>query len=234
MSDQSGPTAPHGQGRGPGQAQGPGQGSHQGLWAGAMSTPGGRLAVIVAAVLGAVILVTGLGLSAVAVGRAVWDGDGGHRMGQGPDDDDAGRGHGMENGNGRGNGNGKGRGNGQGNGQGNGNGRGGGMLPGPPGTDGMGPGGLGVAGALHGELTTTNATGESVTLVFQVGEVTAYTPDASLTVRSADDFEATYAITGDTVTGTAAAPAVGAQVRVLATKEGMVLTRLAVMERPQS
>ncbi|MGB7818965.1 MAG: hypothetical protein WBL35_09570 [Ornithinibacter sp.] len=228
MSEQNGPTAPHGQVPGQSPDPGRGQGSPQGLWAGAISTPGGRLSVIVAAVLGAVILVAGLGLSAVAIGRVVWDGDRSHMMGEGHDDDAGGHGLGME----RWNGNGVGKGNGRGNGFGNG--RGGGVLPGSPRGDGAGPGGLGLTGSLHGELTTTGATGESVTMVFQVGEVTAYTADDSLTVRSADDFEATYAITGDTVTSTAAAPAVGAQVRVLATKEGMALTRLAVVERPQS
>jgi hypothetical protein len=51
-----------------------------------------------------------------------------------------------------------------------------------------------------------------------------------LVVRSSDGFEATYALDSSIAPATAATRlATGAQVRVLATKEGMKVTRLVVI-----
>lgn len=209
------------------------------------------MAVAVAALLGVFLLVTVLGLGAFAVGRAVLREDRGHLM-----SDDRGRpGDGMRQGPGNGKGLGQGQGNGRGNGRnkekdkntGPGHGRGNGprddedaapgMPPGlgqrAPGQGAPGRGVPGLGGAMHGELTTADADGQPVTRVFQVGEVTAYTEGKTLAVKSADGFTATYTITADTVTTRAAAPAVGATVRVVADKEGLAVTRLTVVERPQ-
>lgn len=71
-----------------------------------------------------------------------------------------------------------------------------------------------------------------MTTVFLVGEVTAYTAGESLAVTSGDGFAATHTITADAVTMRAAAPAVGAQVRVAAATDGLVLTRIAVGGQP--
>lgn len=200
-------------------------------WGEATSTDGGRAALIAVAILGALLLVTGIGLVAALATYDGWDRD--ERVGMGNQ-----WGPGMD----RGQGNGQKRGHGYGPGMGNkdrglvvpdddddlddlgrGNGMGNGM--------GMGRGGLPGAGAvLHGEFTT-NVTGTPTAMVFQTGQVTAYTAAKSLTVRSSDGFEATYALdAGVTTTGRGGTQlATGSQVYVLAAKEGMKVTQLAVV-----
>ncbi len=92
----------------------------------------------------------------------------------------------------------------------------------------MGGGGE-PGGVLHGEYTT-GVTGTPVVMVVQVGEVTAYTAGKSITVKSADGFEGTYDLSGQVATTRIGVPvAVGAQVRVVAAKDGMKATRLAVV-----
>ena len=93
----------------------------------------------------------------------------------------------------------------------------------------MGRGAAGLGAVLHGEFTT-NVTGTPTVMVVQTGQVTAYTAGKSLTVKSADGYEATYVL--DATTATAgrggAEPANGVQVRVLAAKDGMKVTTLVV------
>jgi hypothetical protein len=197
-------------------------------WGEATSSAGGRAALIAVVVLGSLLLLTGVGLLAALVA--------GH--------DDWGRGEHARVFDETGPGMGKGKGNGQGNGNGLGN-RGRGLDQGRPGPDGgpvvpgvpgvpANPGnglgrGLGALGdVLHGEYTT-NVTGTPTVMVVQQGQVTAYTAGESLTVRSTDGFEATYALDGAVATtrgGTVLAA--GVQVRVVAAKEGMKVTRLVV------
>lgn len=87
----------------------------------------------------------------------------------------------------------------------------------------------GLDDVLHGEFTTT-ATGDPVVMVVQVGEVTAYTRAESITVKSADGFEGTYDLTGPYASTRIGLPLeVGAQVRVVAAKDGMRATRLSVL-----
>ncbi len=216
----------------------PGQGAH-GLWDGALSSTGGRVAVVLAALFVTAVLVGGLGLSALAVGRRVLGEDHGPMMSQGREgpENGVGRGNGQGDGDEKGNGPKPGRGQGQGNGWGNGHGtdRGGpdAMMPGMTRGRGFGPGGSGLGGALHGEVTAAGAGGKAVTTVFQVGEVTAYTAGRSVAVKSTDGFTATYTITANSVTARGGAPVVGAHVRVVAAKDGMALSRIAVMGQPQ-
>ena len=92
----------------------------------------------------------------------------------------------------------------------------------------MGRGNGGLGAVLHGEYTT-NVTGTPTVMVVQSGQVTAYTAGTSLTVRSSDGFEAKYALDGTVATTRGAtALATGVQVRVVAAKEGMKVTRLQV------
>jgi hypothetical protein len=187
---------------------------------------------VAAAVLGVLFLVTGIGLAAALVAGhhrvgddrgavAGWRGDDGGMMGPG---------------NGMGRGNGYGRGQGQGNGNGNKNWSGPQQAPGQgtpanpvnpsdPGSGlglGMGRGMAGLGAVLHGEFTT-DVTGTPAVMVVQTGEVTAYTAGKSLTVKSSDGFEATYALdAAASATGRNGAQlATGTQVRVLAAKDGM-------------
>jgi hypothetical protein len=185
-------------------------------------------------VFGALLLVAGLGLTAALVANHDrWGRDEPASMsnGYGPM---------MGNGNGRGDGNGRGQGNRQApwddqqgdddapgvgpmgpQGRGNGDGRGMG--------NGMGLGAAGLAGILHGEYTTT-ITGTPTVMVVQLGQVTAYTPGTSMTVKSADGYQATYALDGAVATSRGGTQlATGVQVRVLAAKEGMKVTRLVVV-----
>jgi len=222
---------PGGQGApsGPGAGQGPGwagtataaaprpPGTTRRLWGEATATTGSRLALVAAAVLAVIVLVIGVGLVGSWVVHRI------DRVGLLEGSDDHGR-WGDEMGpnrdgmtphgnNGRGNGNGNGR--LQGGPQGQGNGRG----LGPGGDDdvpGLGVPGLGTL--LHGEFTTT-LTGSPTVMVFQTGEVTAYTARESLTVRSTDGYEATYVL--DASTTTRGTPVEGRQVRVVAAKDGM-------------
>ncbi|MFQ6171666.1 hypothetical protein ACK8HX_08675 [Oryzobacter sp. R7] len=200
----------------------------RGWWGQATSTGGGRAALVTAGVLGAVVVLVGAALLGAVVGRvADWGrhdrvaltqerSDRGwmdvpgqqRRLGQGE----------------------KGPGRGQdevgpgipGSRNGDGTGMRGGMGPG------RGAAGLG-GGVLHGEFTTT-ANGEPTVMVVQTGEVRTYTSGRSLTLRSSDGFEATYSLDDSVVTPRVAARLVtGAQVRVVAVKEGMKVTRLAVV-----
>lgn len=190
----------------------------RGLWSEATSTGGGRAALVAAAVLGTLLLVTGLGLVAALAGdvddlfdRSERDATSEDRrpglgLGRGQSDDDEREG----------------RGNGRGNGLG---------ADGRPGMGpGMGPGGLAAAGDLmHGEFTT-GVTGTPTVMVVQSGEVTAHTPGRSLTVESGDGFEATYSLVDSfATTGTGAPLDTGAQVFVVAAKEGLKVTRLVVL-----
>jgi hypothetical protein len=223
----AGPGAPP-QGYGvPAAARGP---SGPGRWWGeATSSPGSRAVLVVFGVLAVVVLLVGAGLvgsfvvhrvqhAVVASGsddQRRW-GDDQQRGGDTPFGNN---GRGRGNGNGRedggrggsdrgpGNGNGLGQGNGNGLGQGNGMGRGNGMgvLP-------------GLGSVLHGEFTTS-LTGAPVVMLFQTGEVTDVTEGTSLTVRSTDGFDATYALDASTTT-VGGVPATGDQVRVVAAKQG--------------
>lgn len=94
--------------------------------------------------------------------------------------------------------------------------------------------GLGALGGdiLHGEFTSQSNGAPAVMLV-QTGEVTTYTSGRSLTVRSSDGFSATYSLDGSvTPSGGVARLATGVQVRVVAAKEGMKVTRLVVVTSP--
>lgn len=233
MGAMSTPTAPV-----PQHPQGPPPAQRDGWFSQATSTTGGRIAVVAAALFGTLLLMTGVGLVAALVG-GVADGFGDDERVMMSDRDGPGNGRGMglglgqdkdkdkgNQGNGQGNGPGnKGQGN---NGQGNGpenNGQGNG-----PGNNGQGMGRVagGIDGVLHGEFTT-NVTGDPTVMVVQSGLVTAYTPGTSLTVKSADGFEATYVLDATVATMRGAADlVVGAQVQVVAAKEGLKLTRLAV------
>lgn len=213
-----------------------------GWWRQATSTGGGRAALVVAGVLGVLFLVAGIGLAAaLAVGHHRYDDRGSLTSSRG-DDGMMGRGNGMGPGNGYGRGQGNGKGNGnknwnppgpqQGPGQAN---PGNPANPGAPG-NGMGPGmGRGLAGlggaVLHGEFTT-DVTGTPAVMVVQTGQVTAYTAGKSLTVKSTDGFEATYTLDASTpATGRAGAQlATGAQVRVLAAKDGMKVVWLGAAD----
>ncbi|MEO7421786.1 MAG: hypothetical protein ABIU87_05255 [Ornithinibacter sp.] len=234
------PAAPSAAARRPGRGAG-------GLWDGALSSTGGRVAVVLAALFVTLFLVGGLGLSALAVGRRVLGEDHGPMMSQGRDGpwNGMGRGNGQSNGDenrhgdekGKGNGPGPGRDQGLGHGWGNGNGTDRGVpegtMPGIPRGEGFGHGGFGPGGALHGEVTAAGVGGQVVTTVFQLGEVTAYTPGRSVAVKSTDGFTATYTITADTGTARGGTPVLGAKVRVIAAKDGLALTRIAVVGQPQ-
>jgi hypothetical protein len=67
--------------------------------------------------------------------------------------------------------------------------------------DRMGPG---FGGVLHGRVTVPKAGGGYQTLDFQNGTVTKVSM-ASVTVKSADGFTATYTVTGQTIVGAQAA-----------------------------
>jgi len=222
----------------PAGAAGPSSGPRH-WWGEATSTGGGRAALGLAAVMAALLVVVGLGLTtALVVSHARVDRGVGMGMRDGRDDVG-------EQGPGMGRGNGK---NGQGNGVGRGRGNGNGVpqlpgqgAPGAPGTQGapgsggpsrpgMGMGaGAALGAVLHGEFTTT-VTGTPTVMVVQTGQVTAYTAGKSLAVKSTDGFTATYTLDGTApVLGAAATPvAVGATVRVVAAKEGMKVTAVVV------
>lgn len=100
------------------------------------------------------------------------------------------------------------------------------------GAQGGGMGGLGLAGALHGEVTIRGLDGTPTAMLFQIGEVTSYTPGSKLGVRSSDGFEASYTVSDATVTN--AQIAQGSTVRVLATKDGAKASRVQVIGAPIS
>ncbi|TAK68596.1 MAG: hypothetical protein EPO13_10860 [Actinomycetota bacterium] len=56
---------------------------------------------------------------------------------------------------------------------------------------------LAAGGLLHGDIAVADKSGTATTLRLQRGKATA-TSDSSITVRSTDGYESTYAITGDT------------------------------------
>ena len=208
-------------------------------WNEATSTGGGRAALVAVAVLGAFIIVAGIGLSAALVvahhrggddrGFAMHSRDGMGQRDQGP---------GQRQGMGQGQGKGKGQRQDQGPGRPR---AGGGGIPQAPGQadpanptsprQGMGMGAAaGALGAvLHGEFTT-NLSGTPTVMLVQTGQVTAYTAGTSLTVKSTDGFEATYTLDGSAVTAGrgSATVANGVQVRVVAAKDGMKVTALVV------
>jgi hypothetical protein len=106
---------------------------------------------------------------------------------------------------------------------------GGGQQGGPGG--GRFPGGglaqSGLAGALHGTFVTTAGDGTYVTRLMQTGEVTAVS-STSITVKSADDYTKTYALSGSTTVngGQAAVSAIatGHTVTVVASEAGAAST----------
>lgn len=202
-------------------------------WDEATSTGGGRAALAAVAVLAALFVVAGIGLTTALVVTHHRGGDDrgfmtGPRGGDGRFDQQ-GPGMGMGRGNGN-NGNGKGQGQNKGNGRQQAPGQTNPIVPGNPGM-GMGRGAAAAMGAvLHGEFTT-NLTGTPTVMVVQTGQVTAYTAGKSLTVKSTDGFEATYTLDATTTpvlgrNGTALAT--GVQVTVVAAKDGMKVTALVV------
>ena len=190
----------------------------RGLWREATSTTGGRIAAIVAATLGTLVIIGAIGFGAAAIGHAV--NDRGAASVQGTKQGLQGQRRLQRRGQGQGQqGQGQ-QGQGQGNGRGGlgmGGGRLGGVLPG------MGNGLLGEV--LHGEFVT-GANGSGTSMLYQVGQVTAYTKGSSLAVKSSDGFTATYSINASSkLVGSNGSPlVVGDQVRVLATKDGSTVT----------
>ena len=85
----------------------------------------------------------------------------------------------------------------------------------------------GLGNVLHGEVVVGGT--NTRTVLYQVGEVTEFTAGQSLTVKSADGFTATYAVTADTA-GATGALTVGATVRVIADKDGAKATRVQVLQ----
>jgi hypothetical protein len=88
---------------------------------------------------------------------------------------------------------------------------------------------LGMGGALHGSFVVPDGSGGYRTLVMQRGAATRVS-DTSITVRSEDGFEQTYAITADTAVGAdrqgVSGIAKGADVAVMGEKEGSGVTAL--------
>lgn len=70
-------------------------------------------------------------------------------------------------------------------------------MKGPGGLRG-GPGIMGAAGAIHGELTVPNGSDGYRTLLIQRGEVTAVS-SSSITVKSADGYTKAYAVDDNTL-----------------------------------
>jgi hypothetical protein len=208
-------------------------------WNEATSTGGGRAALAAVAVLTALFVVAGIGLTAALVVAHHRGGDRGFMTGSRGDDWFDQQGPGMGRGNGNGNGKGLGKKQGQGNGRQQAPGQATPMMPGTPVVPGnpgnpglgMGRGAAAAMGAvLHGEFTT-NLTGTPTVMVVQTGQVTAYTAGKSLTVKSTDGFEATYTLDATTTPTTgrnATALATGVQVHVVAAKDGMKVTALVV------
>lgn len=100
-----------------------------------------------------------------------------------------------------------------------------GGMPGMPGGQDRGPGGLGGlfnGTALHGSVTVS-VNGSVQALLFQRGEVTALSA-TSITIKSSDGFTGTYGLTSATKTGKAAAVK-GGQAVVLARASDKVAIR---------
>lgn len=186
-------------------------------------TGAGQVALVAAAVLGSLLLLTGVGLVAAHV-FGDGPGRGGDERVMMADRDGPGNGKGLALGHEKN----KNKGGAPGMGQGPQQGQGQGQGPGQGRGNGQGRLGAGVDDVLHGEFTT-NVTGTPTVMVVQSGQVTAYTAGESLTVRSADGYEATYVVDATVATVRGAADlAAGVQVQVVAAKEGMKLTRLSV------
>lgn len=189
----------------------------------ATMTSAGQVALVVGAVLGSLLLLTGVGLVAAHVFGG-GPGRGGHERVMMSDRDGPGNGRGLALGHEKGRGQGMDKGQRPGQGQGMGQGQGQGMGRG----NGMGRPGAGTDDVLHGEFTT-GVTGTPTVMVVQSGQVTAYTPGSSLTVKSSDGFEATYVLDATVATTRGATQlATGVQVHLVAAKEGMKVTRLIV------
>ena len=92
---------------------------------------------------------------------------------------------------------------------------------------------LGMGGALHGSLVVPDGSGGYRTVVMQLGAATKVS-DTSITVRSDDGFEQTYAITADTAGGAdrqgVNGIAKGADVAVMGEKKGSGVTALHVAD----
>jgi hypothetical protein len=186
---------------------GPGQPKHPGLWRQATSTTGGTIAVIVAGCLAALMVLALVGVIGLVAVRAVGHHDRADRIervregdalppGQQrkldrlPQAPQAPRGQAPGQGNGRGNGN------------------------------GIGPlmrGAMALGDVQHGEFTVQD-NDKATVMTLQRGEVTKAS-DTSITVKSADDFTATYVV-GDDTRGKAGAVKVGDSVLVVAEKTG--------------
>jgi hypothetical protein len=190
----------------------------RGLWREATATTGGRIATIVAAALAVVAVVGVIALGAAAIGRI---GDDRHTVGAAQAD----RGEGMPGPGGRSFGDGTGP-----FGQRAPGGRSG-RVPGVQ----NGLGGLGglpaLGGLLHGEFVAQGSGSGTTTMLFQVGEVTAYTRGSSLAVRSSDGFATTYRVDANShlVASAVSSVSVGDQVRVLARKDGPTVTMVQVV-----
>ena len=92
---------------------------------------------------------------------------------------------------------------------------------------------LGMGGALHGSFVVPDGSGGYRTVVMQRGAATKVS-DTSITVRSEDGFEQTYAITADTAVGAGRQGvngiAKGADVVVMGEKKGSGVTALHVAD----
>ena len=92
---------------------------------------------------------------------------------------------------------------------------------------------LGMGGALHGSFVVPNGSGGYRTIVMQRGAATKVS-DTSITVRSDDGFEQTYAITADTAVGAdrqgVNGIAKGADVAVMGEKKGSGVTAMHVAD----
>ena len=95
---------------------------------------------------------------------------------------------------------------------------------------------LGMGGALHGSFVVPDGSGGYRTVMMQRGAATKVS-DTSITVRSDDGFEQTYAITGDTAVGAdrqgVNGIAKGADVVVMGEKKGSGVTALHVADLAQ-
>jgi hypothetical protein len=95
---------------------------------------------------------------------------------------------------------------------------------------------LGMGGALHGSFVVPDGSGGYRTLMMQRGAATKVS-DTSITVRSEDGFEQTYAITADTAVGAdrqgVNGIAKGADVAVMGEKKGSSVTALHVADLAQ-
>ncbi len=96
-----------------------------------------------------------------------------------------------------------------------------------------GPGMMGLAGALHGELVVPDGNGGYQTVVVQRGTATKVGGD-SITVKSDDGFTATYDVPAATPVGARreglGSISTGANVVVMADKKGSTLTATHVMD----